>query len=107
MIEDRKMMDDIKFLGNKIENTTASMIDMKSNDEKNIIHDVNKYHHIPQLDTSNFLDKSIFLDFRNHIIKELDVYSGKLQESKRVTEDIINLLSTKTNEKDLKFLEGI
>ncbi len=101
------MMDDIKFLRNKIESITVSMMDMKINEENNLNHDINKHHNLSHIDTSNFIDKSVFIDFRNHILKELDVSSAKLQEAKRVTEEIIDLLSTKTNEKDLKFLEGI
>jgi len=107
LLDDRKMMDDINFLRKKIEHITVSMMDMKFNEENNFNHDPNKHQIFPQIDTSNFIDKSVFTDFRNHILKELDVSSAKLQEAKRVTEDIINLLSTKTNEKDLKFLEGI
>jgi hypothetical protein len=85
------------------------MMDMKSNEDNNnnLNHDLIKYQNLAHIDTSNFLDKSVFIDFRNHMLKELDESSAKLQDAKRVTEEIIELLSMKTNEKDLKFLEGI
>ena len=101
------MSDEITYLKRKVDSISNSLGDIKISDEiqrnkspvRNLIQ--------PNYDMSNYLEQSVFNDFKRYMIKELEICAGKLQESKKITEEIINLLSTKVTEKDLKFLEGI
>ena len=107
LLDDRKMSDDIKFLRNKIESITVSMMDMKINDENQANNAQSRTNNLAlQNEAANLVDKSVYNDFKNHVMRELESSSAKLQESKKVIEDIINVLSSKIGEKDLKFLEG-
>ena len=82
-----------------------SFVDFKIHDEANANRSNHKNSTV-RPDMSMYLELSTFSEFKRHVMKELEICLGKIEESKNITEDIINVLTTKVTEKDLKFLEG-
>ena len=104
--DDQRINDEITFLKRKIENISSTLLELKIGDERLGHKSPARESNGAQVDMSAYLESHVFSDFRRHVMKELELNAGKLQDARKVTEDIINLLTTKVTEKDLKFLEG-
>lgn len=102
VVEDRKILADVSWLRKKVEQVASSLLTMKSEqaDGSNSM----QMKGMP-IDTSKFLELSIFTEFQKGYNRELDGIRRDTDEMKRFLDDIIVALKTKSSDKDLKNLE--
>ena len=101
--EDKKITsDDLVWIKKKIELTNKMILSSNSGVESPNPHaNTNKLI----LDTSRFIDISIFHDFREEIYKDYNIHKNKIEEIKRYIEELLILINTKVSEKESKNME--
>ena len=98
------MIDDINWLRKKVEILSSSVLNLKNNDDSTNISSAINNKSIP-LDSSKFLETSIFYEFQKSYNRELDRINRYADELKRLIDDIVMALKMKAGEKDMKNLE--
>jgi hypothetical protein len=58
-----------------------------------------------QFDYSKYVENVVFFDFQKQLNKELESIRIRVEETKRITDDIITDMKTNVKEKDLKSFE--
>ncbi len=98
--EDKKILDDFNWLKKRVENLSSSFVNMKPDDMNS-----SSIKHV-HLDVSRFVDAQSYNEFVKNYNKEIDRVNWRLDEMKLMVDDIINNLTNKVTDKDLKTLEG-
>lgn len=103
---EKSILEDISWFKKKIESMTFAVNDIKSssklvNKDKDIDFYMNDI-----VGSGKYLEISIFNDYKNFVSKELNGVNNKIDDLRKLIEELTLLINTKANEKDLKFLEG-
>lgn len=101
LIEDRnKITSDSILMMKKLESLNAAIISMKINEESNLL--INKANVV---DTSKYLELSLFNDFIKLNRKEQDKLIREDDDLRRTLNEISSILKTKGSDEDLKNIE--
>jgi hypothetical protein len=98
--EDNKIIDDFNWLKRKVENLSSSFVNMKPDDINS-----SSLKHV-HMDVSRFVDTQTYNEFVKNYNKEIDRVNWRVDELRLMVDDIINNLTNKVTDKDLKTLEG-
>jgi hypothetical protein len=58
-----------------------------------------------QVDNTKYVDQRVFDEYKNNVQRDFDTVNAKIEELRQLIEDIIAILKTKADGKDLKSLE--
>lgn len=94
------------MLRKKVEILTLSQVKL-AEETNNNINNLNKEKQIVNLDTSKFLEITIFDSFQRHYFKELENLKRFSEEVKRYVDDIIDSIKNKADINDLKKLDEL
>ena len=112
LIKLKEEFEDFRITQNN--NTEITKINLKLESVWNKVHDIlnnmnkkgNKNSYISNPDDKyNFLEYTIFEEFKSHIIKEFSNINNNFNNSKKLLDELIQLVRNRTSFKDLKILE--
>ena len=103
LLEDRKMIDDINWLRKKVENLSASVMNMKNLDDSH--NNSTIINRAMPLDNAKYLELHTFNEFQKTYHKDYDGLKRITDELSRFVDDIITALKSKAGDKDMKNLE--
>jgi hypothetical protein len=103
-MDDRKIIDDLNWLRKKVESLSSNFLNLKNTDESNINNNSNS-NRIGMIDSSKFVEFTIFNEFKNYTLKEFENVYYKIDELRKIIDDILLALKSKISDKDLKMLE--
>lgn len=103
IVEDRKIFDDFHVIKKRVENIQNTLASIKHNE--------NSHHDTIQskasfFDYSKYLELTSFYEFQRNFNKELESTRSRIEDTKRLIDDIISELKVMVKDKDLKNLEG-
>ena len=105
LIEDQTDHDDIQNLKRRLESLANKVIELRANEnESSNVNNSNSIRPV-QIDTSKFVEITIFNNFKQQLVKEFENVNDNFASMRRMIDDIINTLKSKTTFKDLKTLE--
>ena len=98
--------DDIQNLKRKLESLTNKVHELQTNEQdnqNNASKSVSKAQNV--VDNSKYLEATLFKEFKEQVIKEFSNVNDNFAQIRRLIDDIVATLKTKTTFKDLKALE--
>lgn len=102
-MEDRQILNDLNWLRKKVENLSSSVLSMKNDGES---HNNSYSNKMSPMDNRRYVDYLEFNDFRINTNKEIDSINFKIDDLRKMIEDILIALKSKASDKDLKDLES-
>ncbi len=98
--EERKIIDELNWLRKKVEQLSSNLQNQKKDDES-----LSMSNKMIPVDTSKFLEITVFNDYKLSVNKEMENIDNGINELRRYIEDILIQLKSKAADKDLKNLE--
>jgi hypothetical protein len=99
------ILENFNWMKKKVESMTLTVSELKSTKNNGKDKDIDFYLS-DVVGSGKYLEISVFNEYKASMTKEVSGISNKVDEIKRLVEDLQLLLNTKANEKDLKWLEG-
>jgi len=98
-MDNKKQLDDIPWLRKKIENLNSIVSSLKNNDQDGTKDRFN-------VDMTKYVENFTFQEFTKSFNLEIFGMNKRVEELKRMVDDIILTLKNKVTDKDLKNLES-
>lgn len=103
LLEDQSNQDEINQIKKKLEMMNNAIHNIKASDHE--LNNNNSSSTKQQIDTTKFVEIQVFNEFRSSVIKEFENVNENLNQLKRLIDELINAMKSKTSYKDLKALE--
>lgn len=103
LLEDQSNQDEINQIKKKLEMMNNAIHNIKASDHE--LNNNNSSSTKQQIDTTKFVEIQVFNEFRSSVIKEFENVNEHLNQLKRLIDELINAMKSKTSYKDLKALE--
>ena len=100
-MEGRKLLSDVTWMRKKIENLSSTISSMKHNEESSNMHTKMNF------DIGKYIQNQEFYDSCKHYNKEIFEVNKRLDEYKRLYDDLSLMVKNKVSDKDMKNLESI
>ena len=105
LLEDKKVVDEVSWLRKRVDTLSLNILNLKTGGDDNLnINHITSSNKI--LDPSRFVEIASFNDFVKNLSRETDNLKYSINSLNIEIEKTKEFLSTKANEKDVKFLEG-
>jgi nitrogenase molybdenum-iron protein alpha/beta subunit len=102
VLEDRKILEDFNVIKKRVENITSSLASIRYGE---LGHD--SIAKSTQFDYSKYMENAVFNEFQRQLNRELENIRNRIEDTKRLTDDIFTELKTVVRDKDLKTFEGM
>ncbi len=106
LLEDKKVVDEVTWLRKRVDTLSLNILNLKAGVDEN--NNSNSSPAITKMvDTSKFLEINTFNDYVKSQSRENENIKYQINSTNIELEHVKEVLVTKANEKDVKFLEGI
>ena len=106
LLEDKKVVDEVTWLRKRVDTLSLNILNLKAGVDEN-----NNSNSTPaitkMIDTSKFVEINTFNDYVKSQSRENENIKYQINSTNIELEHVKEVLVTKANEKDVKFLEGI
>lgn len=102
LLEDFKQLEELPWLRKKIESLTSNFTNLKSPEEGGI-----SKGGVSIESNSKYLEVSYYNEMNRITNREIEHLKIKIDENKKINEEIMNIMKYKVSEKDMKALDEI